>query len=199
MVTLKVFLKNLPPFLSPGDHPWEIVKLVENIVTRQIRQLGADFVITSNVAIHKRATIEQYAIIKGPAIISEGCFIAAHAYLRGGVFLADNVVVGPGTEVKGSFVMNDTALAHFNFIGDSVLGSFVNMEAGSVIANHFNERADKRISIRHEGKPMEIPSEKFGAMVGDGCRIGANAVLSPGTLLPPGAIVKRLEHIQQFD
>lgn len=37
----------------------------------------------------------------------------------------------------------------------------------------------------------------FGAMVGDGCRIGANAVLSPRTLLNPNTIVKRLELAEQ--
>ncbi|MBO5563850.1 MAG: hypothetical protein J5939_09090 [Bacteroidales bacterium] len=38
---------------------------------------------------------------------------------------------------------------------------------------------------------------KFGSLVGDGCRIGANAVLSPGTILPPKTIVKRLQLIEQ--
>ncbi len=36
-----------------------------------------------------------------------------------------------------------------------------------------------------------------GKPVGDGCRIGANAVLSPGTLLMPKTIVRRLELIEQ--
>jgi carbonic anhydrase/acetyltransferase-like protein (isoleucine patch superfamily) len=39
---------------------------------------------------------------------------------------------------------------------------------------------------------------KFGAVLGDGCRIGANSVTSPGTLLPPGTIVPRLTLIDQL-
>jgi acetyltransferase-like isoleucine patch superfamily enzyme len=34
---------------------------------------------------------------------------------------------------------------------------------------------------------------KFGALVGDGSAIGANAVLSPGSLILPGTVIGRLE------
>jgi UDP-N-acetylglucosamine diphosphorylase / glucose-1-phosphate thymidylyltransferase / UDP-N-acetylgalactosamine diphosphorylase / glucosamine-1-phosphate N-acetyltransferase / galactosamine-1-phosphate N-acetyltransferase len=71
------------------------------------------------------------------------------------------------------------------------------MEAGSVIANHFNERDNKQIPIRYEGKIHDTGVTKFGAVVGDHSRIGANAVLSPGTLLQPKSIVKRLELVEQ--
>jgi len=41
--------------------------------------------------------------------------------------------------------------------------------------------------------------EKFGALVGDDSRIGANAVTTPGTLLPPRSIVRRLELVDQSE
>lgn len=39
--------------------------------------------------------------------------------------------------------------------------------------------------------------EKFGALVGDNTKVGANAVLSPGTLLVQHSVVKRLELVTQ--
>jgi hypothetical protein len=48
-----------------------------------------------------------------------------------------------------------------------------------------------------DGKPFRTDVEKFGALVGDGSKIGANAVLSPGTILAPDTVVKRLELIEQ--
>jgi bifunctional N-acetylglucosamine-1-phosphate-uridyltransferase/glucosamine-1-phosphate-acetyltransferase GlmU-like protein len=149
------------------------------------------------VAIHKTAIVEQGVILKGPVIISADCFIGAHAYLRGGVFLSDHVSIGPGCEIKSSFIFSHSALAHFNFVGDSVLGSYVNMEAGSIIANHYNERVEKQISVLIKNQIIETGVNKFGALVGDHVKIGANAVLSPGTLLSKNAIVARLELIQQ--
>jgi UDP-N-acetylglucosamine diphosphorylase / glucose-1-phosphate thymidylyltransferase / UDP-N-acetylgalactosamine diphosphorylase / glucosamine-1-phosphate N-acetyltransferase / galactosamine-1-phosphate N-acetyltransferase len=135
--------------------------------------------------------------LKGPIIISNGCFIGAHAYLRGGVYLGDKSVIGPGCEVKSSLIMSGSALAHFNFVGDSLVGSYVNMEAGSIIANHYNERLDKTIFVMLDKKKIETSATKFGALVGDHTKIGANAVLSPGTILKPQSIVKRLELIEQ--
>ena len=111
-------------------------------------------------------------------------------------FLDEHVRIGPGVEVKTSFIFSNSALAHFNFVGDSIVGSHVNMEAGAVIANHYNERKDKAIRAYLNGKVYETGLEKFGALIGDRCKIGANAVLSPGTVLPADTIVKRLQLVE---
>ncbi|MDZ7614087.1 MAG: hypothetical protein U5K51_10655 [Flavobacteriaceae bacterium] len=46
-------------------------------------------------------------------------------------------------------------------------------------------------------KLIQTNTEKFGSLVGDGCKIGANAVLSPGTILSKNTVVKRLELVDQ--
>jgi hypothetical protein len=46
-------------------------------------------------------------------------------------------------------------------------------------------------------KRTAISVTKFGALVGDHSKIGANAVLSPGSILKPESVVKRLELIEQ--
>ena len=78
------------------------------------------------------------------------------------------------------------------------MGQDVNLEAGAVLANHFNEREDKRIFVLIAGNAADTGLVKFGAVLGDGCRIGANAVTSPGTLLPPGTVVPRLALVDQL-
>lgn len=180
-----------------NESPWHLIENVQKILLDKIETLGPDYKIFNNVAIHKSVTIDSHAILKGPAIISAHSFVGAHAYVRGGVFLDEHVTLGPGCEVKTSFVFSHTALAHFNFIGDSILGSHVNLEAGAVIANHFNERKDKRISVWVDGNKFHTGLTKFGSLVGDHTMIGANAVLSPGTILQPNSIVKRLELVDQ--
>jgi NDP-sugar pyrophosphorylase family protein len=141
--------------------------------------------------------MESGAVIKGPAIIGPGCFIAAGAYVRGGCWLEADCILGPGSELKSSFVFRGSKLAHFNFVGDSVLGRGVNLEAGAIIANYRNERANAAISFLHEGKRLDTGAEKFGALVGDFTKIGANAVVAPGAILAPATIVKRLSLIDQ--
>jgi NDP-sugar pyrophosphorylase family protein len=178
--------------------PWEITKNLADILRKKIEELDDNFVIKNGIAIHKTAKIEDRAILKAPIIISENCFIGANAYLRNGVYLGKATSVGPSCEVKTSIIFNETEIAHLNFIGDSLIGSNINFEAGSITANYFNERTDKIISVLYNSKIIKTNTEKFGSLVGDNCKIGANAVLSPGTILTPGMVVKRLELIEQL-
>lgn len=157
------------PFVPRGLDAWEIAARLPELVS---------------AFVHPDAVVEPGAVLKPPVLIGPGCFVAADATLRGGVALAAGVTVGPGVEVKASLIGPGSTLAHFNFVGDSILGGDVNLEAGAVVANHWNERPD-------------TGRLKFGALIGDRCRIGANAVLSPGTILPAGTVVPRLALVDQ--
>ncbi len=188
----------LPAAFPPGKAPWEITTELPALIETMLSALSSDYEVKGNIAIHHSAKIEAGALVKGPAIIGPHCLIAAYAYLRGGVWLGEGVTIGPGCEVKSSIILSHSTAAHFNYIGDSIIGANVNMEAGAVIANHYNERVDKTISVKYDQQRIATGVTKFGAVIGDYSRIGANAVLSPGTLLMPNSIVKRLELVEQL-
>jgi NDP-sugar pyrophosphorylase family protein len=177
--------------------PWEIVDNIESMLLQEIKLLDDDYEIEDNIAIHKTATIEQGVILKGTIIISKNCSVGAHAYLRGPIFLGNSVRIGPGSEIKQSMVFDGSAVAHFNYIGNSIIGQHINFEAGSICANHFNERKDKRIFVTLGEQIIDTKVEKFGSLIGDNSKIGANAVLSPGTILEKDSVVKRLELVEQ--
>lgn len=200
MITIPPYINQFASLFAnlQEELPWELTQAAELIISKRIKTLGADYKIQNNIAIHKDAMVEEHVVLKGPIIISEGCFVASHAYLRKGVFLSTKVSVGPGCEIKSSLIFSGTSMAHFNFVGDSIVGSAVNLEAGAVVANHYNERKDKNITIFVDGQPTPTGVSKFGALIGDNTKIGANAVLSPGTVLATNSIVKRLELINQF-
>ncbi len=172
--------------------PWELTSQSEAVVRRLLGMLdAARYRIAGEVAVHGSATVEAGALLKGPLILGPHGFVAAGAYLRGGNWLAERCIVGPGAELKSSFVFAGSKLAHFNFVGDSVLGADVNLEAGSIVCNYRNEREDKEVRVRLGDRLLATGCLKFGALLGDGCRIGANAVLAPGALLMPGTVVRR--------
>lgn len=179
-----------------GVAPWKLTAQAF-VAARQLVRMIDDpaYDIRGDVAIHRTATVEDGATVKGPVAIGPGCFIAAGAYVRDGCWLEEAVTLGPGAELKSSFAFRGAQLAHFNFVGDSLLGEGVNLEAGAIIANHRNELEDKQIRIRLAGGLVETGVEKFGALLGDGVRVGANAVLGPGTVLAPGSIVPRLTFV----
>jgi len=185
-------------FAAQGSiSPWQLTGGAAKSVATLLPRLGREYRIQGDVAVHETARLEDGAIVKGPAIIGPYCFIAATAYLRGGVFLEEECIVGPAAEVKSTFMFKGSKLAHLNFVGDSILGEGVNCEAGSMIANYRNELDDRRIRISFHGQVVDTGVDKFGALLGDGVRLGANAVVAPGALILPGTIVPRLGLVDQ--
>lgn len=177
--------------------PWDITKNLSTVLSDLISRLNNNYFITDGIAIHKTATVEKGTILKAPIIICDNAFVGANSYIRGGVYLDKSVKIGPNCEIKSSIICSESSIAHFNFIGDSIIGHNVNFEAGALIANYHNDRTDKKIYLFYKSTVIYTGSNKFGALVGDNSKIGANAVLSPGTVLTPYTIVKRLELIDQ--
>jgi len=178
--------------------PWQVIGRIEELVRSVLDGLPDGFRRTGGVAVHHSAVVHESAVLTGPVIVSAGCRIGPGALLRAGTWLDEEVTIGPHSEIKGSLLFTRSAAAHRNYVGDSILGQDVNLEAGAVLANHFNERTDKRIFVRLGGRTAATGLTKFGAVLGDGTRVGANAVTTPGTLLPPHSVVARLALVDQL-
>jgi bifunctional N-acetylglucosamine-1-phosphate-uridyltransferase/glucosamine-1-phosphate-acetyltransferase GlmU-like protein len=101
-------------------------------------------------------------------------------------------------ELKSTFMFRGSKVAHLNFVGDSIVGSDVNIEAGAIVANYRNEMDNKRILILWKGTIIDTGVEKFGALIGDNARIGANAVVAPGALIEAGTRLTRLGKVDQY-
>lgn len=187
------------PLLKEYITPWKITNDMKDIIQKMLSTLSyQDYRIIGSIAIHKSAIIEENVVLKSNIIIEEGSVIKSGSYLREGVYIGKNVTVGANCEVKQSILFNYSRIAHLTYVGNSIIGEDVNLEAGAVLANHFNERKDKEIVVLIDEKKVITKATKFGSLLGDGCRIGANSVLNPGTILKRGSVVDRLTHINQL-
>lgn len=200
MITIESYISGFSETFEKHKEwlPWHITSKLTIILEEMIAQLGSDFHIENGIAVHKSAVVEGGAVLKAPVIISQKCFVASKSYLRGGVYLGESSIIGPGCDIKTSIFMENAVAAHLNFIGDSIIGNDVNFEAGSVTANHYNERVWNEITVIQDGNRIQTGSTRFGSLIGDHGRIGANAVLSPGTLLQPNTVVDRLQLVDQL-
>jgi len=169
-------VKNLPQFIS---NLFESGKIVGNHA--------------ENVYVGQNVTIDPAAQIVGPAIIGDNCIIGFGAYLRENVIVGAGAKIGHASEIKNSVIMEKTAIAHFNYVGDSVIGNFVNFGAGAKVANFRLD--EKNIPVRFDDKKIDTGLVKFGAVVGDNSKIGVNAVLNPGTILGKDCIVFPLQSV----
>ena len=184
------------PTFPRNVYPWQVIADLEGFIKGMMPFLNdKDFDVSDNIAVHKSATVESHVSLKGNTIIGPKCVVKSGAYLRNGVFLTSNVTIGANVEIKQSIILKNSCAAHLNYVGNSLIGSDVNLKAGSILANHFNERNDKGITVLLDGRTVETGLTKFGSLIGDGSRIGANSVLNPGTLLDKKSIVPRLTHI----
>lgn len=180
--------------------PWQAVANIESIIQQLLPNLDSnDYLIENNQAIHKTAIIEATAQLKGAMIIGSNCFIANGSLVRGGVLLDSNCTIGHCSELKTSILFAGSKLAHLNFVGDSLIGADVNIEGGAVIANYRNEWINKEILICYQDQQIATGVLKFGSLIGDHSRIGANAVLAPGTILNAHSIIRRGEAVDQYE
>lgn len=138
------------------------------------------------ISIGKGSVVEPGAYIQGPCVIGENCVVRHAAYIRGDVVIGDGCVVGHTTELKHTIFLNGAHAAHFAYVGDSIVGNRVNLGAGVKCANLRLDR--KEVYVHDNGKRHATGLRKFGAILGDGCQVGCNAVLNPGTILEKEAV-----------
>lgn len=145
---------------------------------------GAFLVNPETISLGKGTVVEEGAYIKGPCIIGKNCTVRHGAYIRGSVIVGDNSIIGHDTEVKSTIMLNHAHAAHFAYLGNSVIGNYVNLGAGTKCAN-LNLKGDE-IEILVNGQRILTNLRKLGAIIGDGCQLGCNSVTNPGTLLEKG-------------
>jgi UDP-N-acetylglucosamine diphosphorylase / glucose-1-phosphate thymidylyltransferase / UDP-N-acetylgalactosamine diphosphorylase / glucosamine-1-phosphate N-acetyltransferase / galactosamine-1-phosphate N-acetyltransferase len=143
--------------------------------------------IGEHVSIGEGTVLEDGVMIVGPAIIGSNCQIRHNAYIRQNVIIGDDCVVGNATEIKNSVLFNNAQAPHFNYVGDSILGFKAHLGAGVKISNF--KVFSGNIKVEINGKSIDTGLRKFGALVGDHCEVGCNAVLSPGSVLGRSSVI----------
>lgn len=178
--------------------PWELIDQLPEILTKLSAKLGKEYQVIGTTFIHRTAKVHPTAILQDIVIIEANASVGPHAMLRNGVWLGQGAHIGGSDEIKQSIIGSNSAVAHLNYVGNSIIGDDVNIEAGAVLANHHNDREDKSVWVLIDGEKIKTGVKKFGALVGDRSRIGANAVTMPGTILKPATVINRLELVQQI-
>lgn len=177
------------------EYVWDALTKINSFIKDQSKgEHKSSYKNIADVFVGKGAVIEDTAVIKGPCIVGENSYIGPAAFIRENCLIGNNVHIGHGVEVKSSIILNEAHIAHLNYVGDSIIGNKVNIGAGAILANF---RFDgKTIMIRFNEESIDTRLSKFGAIVGDGCKIGVNSVLNPGTILGKNSIVYPLVSVK---
>lgn len=182
---------DVPFFLEKlfGDceFPWQAADTLSSYLRRLVLEIPDGFTLFSEgVLLGRGVSVSPTATIVGPAIIGENTVIGPGAYIRGNVFVGKNCVIGNSTELKNCVLCDGVAAPHYNYIGDSVLGSGVHLGAAAVCSNLKSDGSE--VIVRGE-ENVPTGRRKFGAALGDGVEIGCGAVLNPGTVIGKNSTV----------
>jgi len=134
-------------------------------------------VIEGHVVLEEGVRVLPHATIVGPCHIGRGTIIGNNALVRGSS-IGKHCVIGYNTEVKSS-VLADHVWTHSSYIGDSVVGENVSFGAGCVTGNLRLDEGEIH-SMWQDGTLVSTSLTKFGALIGNDCRIGIQVGLNPG-------------------
>ncbi len=173
-----------------GDLPQEVMHIGEHRVIIDSTALvypGVTLVAEDGpIVIAENATVRPGATIIGPAFIGSGSTVLEHAIIRG------HTTIGPvckvAGEISGCVFQGYANKAHDGFLGDSWIGEWVNLGAGTTNSNLLNTYAEVLCQQMPDGKRERTGETFLGAIVGDHVKTAIQTRLMTGCILYTGSM-----------
>jgi UDP-N-acetylglucosamine diphosphorylase/glucosamine-1-phosphate N-acetyltransferase len=134
---------------------------------------------------------------KGPIVLSDSVSIGANAVVQGPCYIGAHTQISPlstiragvsicmmckiGGEVTNSIILPYTNKPHEGFLGDSYIGEWVNLGAGTTTSNLKNTYS--QVSMSLGGETIDTGRRFLGAMVGDHSKLAIATHLMAGTYI----------------
>ena len=91
-------------------------------------------------------------------------------------------------EVARSYLAGKNNLGHRNVILDSIIGESIWM--GGYVGTTNVLLNGKNVKYKGGDKLVDTGQQNFGAVIGDGCKIGAGVIILPGRYIPPNSTIQ---------
>jgi len=133
---------------------------------------------TGPIYIGKNAEVMEGTVIRGSFAMGEGSCLKMGTKVYGATTLGPYCVVGG--EIKNSVLFGYSNKAHDGYLGDSVIGEWCNMGAGTTNSNLKNNAGQVRIWTP---KGQLNAGMKCGVLMGDYSRTAVNTAINTGTVI----------------
>jgi UDP-N-acetylglucosamine diphosphorylase / glucose-1-phosphate thymidylyltransferase / UDP-N-acetylgalactosamine diphosphorylase / glucosamine-1-phosphate N-acetyltransferase / galactosamine-1-phosphate N-acetyltransferase len=190
-------------------YPWDILSLnawaiEKDVALLQKKQKFATVSGTNKTVNEEKIFIEKGAEVEhcfinasaGPVYIAKGAIVMEGSMLRGPLAIGKNAVVkmgaklygattiGPhctaGGEIKNSVLFEYSNKAHDGYLGDSVLGAWCNLGAGTSNSNVKNSAGSVQVYTPNGIINVGL---KCGMLMGDYSRTAINTAVNTGTVI----------------
>jgi bifunctional UDP-N-acetylglucosamine pyrophosphorylase/glucosamine-1-phosphate N-acetyltransferase len=160
------------------------IEIDVNVVFEGVNQIadnvkiGANCVI-KNAVIGENVEIFSHSVIEN-AIVGANCRVGPFARLRPEAQLANDVHIGNFVEIKKSTVGIGSKINHLSYIGDSLVGSGVNIGAGTITCNY--DGVNKFQTVIEDGAFIGSDTQLVAPVtVGKNATIGAGSTITKDT------------------
>jgi UDP-N-acetylglucosamine diphosphorylase/glucosamine-1-phosphate N-acetyltransferase len=135
---------------------------------------------TGPIHIGQNAEIMEGSFIRGPFALGEGGVVKMGARIYGAT------TIGPyctaGGEIKNSILFGYSNKAHDGYLGDSVIGEWCNLGAGTSNSNIKNTASEVNV-WHHPSREYIRAGIKCGLLMGDYSRSAINTAFNTGTVV----------------
>ncbi len=155
----------------------------KGVVVREGARVAESAVLDASngaIVIDENARVGHHAVVIGPAYVGPGSTIIEHATIR--PYTASGPVCKVGGEITGVIFQGYANKAHEGFLGDSYVGAWCNLGAGTTNSNLLNTYGQVVIDRQRTGETF------MGCILADhvktaiGTRIMTGAVVGTGTM-----------------
>ncbi len=143
--------------------------------------IGDDCTIGPNTSLQDTRLAARVAVVESVlegAQVGENVRIGPFAHLRPGTVIAHDVEIGNYAELKNTQVDSGAKIHHVGYLGDTVVGSDVNVGAGTITCNY-------------DGVEKHVTEIGDGAFVGSGTLLVAPVVVGSKAMTGAGSVVTR--------
>ena len=168
----KKFLKKGVKMMAPETVYFsKDTKIGKNVIIDPYVVIGEKVKIQNNVKIFSFSHLEKVKV-------ENNVNIGPYARLRPGAILKSGSKVGNFVEVKKSIVGKDSKVNHLSYIGDTVIGSKVNVGAGTITCNY-------------DGKKKNKTKIKNKVFIGSNSSLVAPITINESSVIGAGSVVTK--------
>jgi len=131
------------------------------------------------IFIGMNAEIMEGSMIRGPFALCEGALVKMGTKIYGATTIGPYCTVGG--EIKNSVLFGFSNKAHDGYLGDSVVGEWCNLGAGTSNSNVKNNAGPVKVRDQYSGREIVV-GLKCGLLMGDYSRSSINTTFNTGTV-----------------
>jgi UDP-N-acetylglucosamine diphosphorylase/glucosamine-1-phosphate N-acetyltransferase len=165
------------------ERPEDGVCIGKNVLVHESAVLNAE---KGPIIIDDNSLVMPFSYIEGPVYIGKNTRIADHSSIKDNVVILDTCKIGG--EVESSIVMSYSNKQHYGFLGNSVVGEWVNIGAGTTTSDLKNTYGEIHVTDG-TGNIINTKEQFLGSVIGDYSKFTINTSIFTGKVIGMNSMI----------